>query len=133
MFQSIKQDENTIWSVTSVIWSVTSVKIQFGQLKYIKADIVFDSVDGERTLSQTDFDNHMTYNYAGTVHSYQGRSEDQPMTLFEIDNKYVTRNWLYVAVSRSRHPTQMSIYAGLLPAVKSGYDIKSHKCTDFKK
>ena len=109
-------NKNTIWIVTS-----------------IKDDIVFESVDGERTLSQTDFENHMTYNYAGTVHSYQGRSEDQPMTLFEIDNKYVTKNWLYVAVSRSRHPTQMSIYSGSLAAVKSGYDIKSHKCTDFKK
>ena len=109
-------NKNTIWIVTS-----------------IKDDIVFDSVGGERTLSQTDFENHMTYNYAGTVHSYQGRSEDQPMTLFEIDNKYITKNWLYVAVSRSRHPTQMSIYSGSLAAVKSGYDIKSHKCTDFKK
>jgi hypothetical protein len=55
------------------------------------------------------------------------------MTLFEIDNKYVTKNWLYVAVSRSRHPTQMSVYNGTLPESIHKFDINSHKCADFKK
>jgi hypothetical protein len=109
-------NKNTIWTVT-----------EYGD------EIVFESVDGVRQLSLVEFDKHLTYDYTGTVHSYQGRSEDESMSLFEIDSRYVTKNWLYVAVSRSRHPTQMSIYNGELPESIHKYDIKSHKCADFNK
>jgi hypothetical protein len=85
-------NKNTIWTVTAC-----------------EEEIMFESVDGVRNLSLVEFDKHLTYDYVGTTHRYQGRSEDESMTLFEIDSRYVTKNWLYVAVSRSRHPTQMSI------------------------
>jgi hypothetical protein len=109
-------NKNTIWTVTTC-----------------DDDIVFESVDGVRNLSLVEFDKHLTYDYVGTTHSYQGRSEDDDMTLFEIDNKYVTKHWLYVAVSRSRHPTQMSVFTGTLPETIQKHDISSHKCADFKK
>jgi hypothetical protein len=44
---------------------------------------------------------HFIHAYCFTCHSLQGSSIDKTISIFESDHKYVTRKWLYTAVTRA--------------------------------
>lgn len=52
------------------------------------------------------------YNHAITCHSKQGSSVNDPVTIFNIFSKKVTKNWLLVAVTRNVDLSQTRIYMG---------------------
>ena len=49
------------------------------------------------------------YAYAYTGHKLQGRSFDIPVVIYDADFRYTDRNWLWVAFTRSRDPTQIYV------------------------
>jgi AAA domain len=49
------------------------------------------------------------YAYAYTGHKLQGRSFDIPVRIYDSDFEYADRNWLWVALTRARDPTQVYI------------------------
>jgi hypothetical protein len=58
----------------------------------------------ERTIIHKHFD----YNFAGTCHSYQGLSleplpDNQKTTILHANHAFVSRKWIYVAITRARN------------------------------
>ena len=51
----------------------------------------------------TELVEHFQYNFAGTAHSFQGLSfpSEDIITIFHANHMYVSRKWLYVAITRS--------------------------------
>ena len=47
--------------------------------------------------------NNFSLPYANTGHSQQGRSVDKPVVIFDSTFKHVTKEWLYVALTRNRN------------------------------
>ena len=49
------------------------------------------------------------YAYAYTGHKLQGRSFEVPVVVYDTDFPYADRNWLWVAFTRTRDPTQIFV------------------------
>jgi hypothetical protein len=56
------------------------------------------------------------YPYARTCHSYQGTSEDEPITIFDVTSPMADNDWLYTAITRTTKLENIHIY---LPATCS--------------
>lgn len=52
------------------------------------------------------------YSHAITCHSKQGSSVDTPVTIFNIFSRFVSKNWLLVAVTRNVDFKQTRVYLG---------------------
>jgi hypothetical protein len=50
--------------------------------------------------------------YARTCHSYQGMSEDEPITIFDIHHFMVDIAWIYTAITRTTRLENIHIYLG---------------------
>ncbi len=82
--------------------------------------IINVSADSLRLLdedTQTEFsiprrivDTHFVYGYCSTVHSMQGSSIDGKYVIFEWNHRYVSRKWLYVALSRSTNLNNIYLF-----------------------
>ena len=53
---------------------------------------------------------NFVHNYCRTCHSFQGSSIDEAITVFDHKLTYVTRRWLYTAVTRATHLKQVYFY-----------------------
>ena len=59
-------------------------------------------------IEKTIIHKHFDYNFAGTCHSYQGLSleplpDNQKTTILHANHAYVSRKWIYVAITRARN------------------------------
>jgi hypothetical protein len=59
-------------------------------------------------IDKTKIHKHFDYNFAGTCHSYQGLSleplpDNQKTTILHANHAFVSRNWIYVAITRARN------------------------------
>ncbi|MFM7990157.1 MAG: C-terminal helicase domain-containing protein, partial [Candidatus Fonsibacter sp.] len=50
------------------------------------------------------------HNYCRTCHSFQGSTIDEAITIFDHKIAYVSRKWLYTAVTRATNPQHVYIY-----------------------
>ena len=46
---------------------------------------------------------HFIHNYCNTCHSRQGSTIKKPITIHQYDFHYVSRKWLYTAITRATH------------------------------
>jgi len=51
-------------------------------------------------------------NYARTCNSYQGMSEDQAITIFDINHWFITTEWIYTAITRATSLDNINIFLG---------------------
>ena len=57
---------------------------------------------GEVWLPQHLVRSAFVHNYARTCHSFQGSSVDEGITIFDWGNFFVTRKWIWTAITRAR-------------------------------
>eukprot|EP00760_Papus_ankaliazontas_P014414 PhM_4_TR16079/c7_g4_i6/m.94297 len=50
--------------------------------------------------------------YGSTCHSFQGSSTDDVVTIFDYNCKWITREWLYVAITRATNFDNVYYYVG---------------------
>ena len=74
---------------------------------------------------------------AGTVHSHQGSTIDGPIGIYDADHPFVTWEWLYVAITRTRRLSDVTFF--LRKEKPEDFDsmlvkkIRAHKLEDTKK
>jgi len=76
------------------------------------SDYVISDGDSVYQVSIEMLKTYFKLSYARTCHSYQGMSEDEPMTIFDIDHFMVDVDWIYTAITRSTSLDNISIYMG---------------------
>lgn len=68
------------------------------------------------------------YDFAMTGHASQGETLEGAVTICDWEFQHVSRKWLYVALTRSRSPTNMYAYysrADVLPSISSPVEIQN--------
>lgn len=70
--------------------------------------------------------------YAFTAHSVQGLSFDEPITIFDTNNCYTDRNFVYVALTRARDLNNVYIYEHSEAEVGKLSDCKLEQYFKFK-
>lgn len=55
---------------------------------------------------------HFRLPYTRTCHSYQGLSEEEPITIFDMDAFMVDNKWVYTAITRTTALENLTIYYG---------------------
>ena len=80
-------------------------------------DDVFTLTDWDNTfdVSKEMIKAHFSLPYARTCHSYQGMSEDEALTIFDIQHFMVDNDWVYTAITRATSLSQIYIYTGSYP------------------
>jgi hypothetical protein len=68
--------------------------------------------DEEYIVDKKTVQKYMRLSYSRTCNSYQGLSEDEPITIFDINHFMVTVNWIYTAITRTTDLNNISIYLG---------------------
>ena len=58
------------------------------------------------TLARANVEKWFTFPYASTVHSAQGATYDGPTVICDLFHPRVDKKWLYVAMTRAKHPRQ---------------------------
>jgi hypothetical protein len=56
--------------------------------------------------------NHFLFDYCATCHSLQGLTINEPITIHEWNFKHVNRKWLYTAISRATHLSNIRFFIG---------------------
>lgn len=74
------------------------------------SSIVLTDGTGLVTLPTSVVRDCFRYPYARTCHSYQGLSEDQPITIFDIYSPMADNDWLYTAITRTTKLENICIY-----------------------
>ncbi|MFM7980217.1 MAG: C-terminal helicase domain-containing protein [Candidatus Fonsibacter sp.] len=54
--------------------------------------------------------NNFVHNYCRTCHSFQGNTIDEAITIFDHKFAYVSRKWLYTAVTRATNLKHVYFY-----------------------
>jgi hypothetical protein len=62
--------------------------------------------------------------YARTCHSYQGLSENEALTIFDLDHYMTDNDWVYTAITRTTDLNNIYIYDGKYPYKKDSRDLK---------
>jgi hypothetical protein len=93
--------------------------------------------DGDTgALNEASFTNlnaHFTPNYAHTGHSCQGLTFDGEVTIFGYNNWHCTREWLYVAGTRTRRLCDVHYFRGnVQPHGKTETDLKAYIARKLK-
>ena len=60
-------------------------------------------------------DTYFRLSYARTCHSYQGMSEKEPITIFDINHFMVDIDWIYTAITRATSIENIYIFMGKSP------------------
>ena len=76
-----------------------------------------ESTNTSYTLKLEDLEKHFIHSYCRTCHSYQGSSISDEIAIFDSKFHYVSRKWLYTAVTRATELSKVWFYVG--PAEKS--------------
>jgi hypothetical protein len=86
----------------------------------------FTLADGDDVF-EVDIKNIKSYfslPYAKTCHSYQGISESEAITIFDINHFMVDNDWIYTAITRATDLQNIYIYMGDYPHQESLADLK---------
>ena len=75
--------------------------------KYIIKDI---ATHKEFEFNETDFKHTFDHYYCETGHSCQGRSINEPFTIFDVSSAFVSKRWIWTAISRSRRISDIHIF-----------------------
>jgi len=71
-----------------------------------------ESTNTSYTLKKEDVKAHFIHSYCRTCHSYQGSSINDEITIFDSKFHYVSRKWLYTAVTRATELSKVWFYNG---------------------
>jgi len=98
---------------------------------------LIDDEENKMIMSKETVEEHFKLSYARTCNSYQGMSENEPITIFDIDHFYVDNLWIYTAITRATSLDNISIFLGNLNTDINLNDvvdkmIASHKYNDIK-
>ena len=74
--------------------------------------IVDESTDQAFALPKDLIQKNFVHSYCRTCHSYQGSSIDEAITIYDTDFYFVTRKWVYTAVTRSTDLSKIFFYTG---------------------
>ncbi len=74
--------------------------------------IVDESTDQAFTLTRDLIQTNFILSYCRTCHSFQGSSVDEAITNFDTDFYFVTRKWVYTAVTRATDLSKVFFYVG---------------------
>ena len=110
----------------------------------VKQTVTQTVAGDEATLNFTQVASLFSYVNGGTVHSSQGFSVDAPLVLCDTDCPFITRRWLWTAVTRARQLTKIMVFQpseaekerlGLSEAAWTRYwnnSVRSYKAQDTK-
>jgi len=73
-------------------------------------DITDNSVEFE--LGIPTMRKHFDYAYATTCHSFQGSSTSEKITIYDWKCNFITKEWLWVAITRARDLNNVMFYTG---------------------
>ena len=91
----------------------------------IKTDtFVINDGDTEFEIEKSHIYNHFRLPYSRTCHSYQGLSEDEPITIFDIGEFFVDMDWIYTAITRTTALENINIFTGVIPKIIK-FDLKT--------
>lgn len=68
---------------------------------------------------------HFRLSYARTCHSYQGMSEEEAITIFDVNHFMVDIDWIYTAITRSTAIENIYIFMGKSKHDKEMVDLKN--------
>jgi len=69
-------------------------------------------------------DTYFRLSYARTCHSYQGMSEDEAITIFDINHFMVDIDWIYTAITRATSIENIYIFMGKSPFEMNIFKLK---------
>jgi len=72
--------------------------------------ILDDGLETIIELKAEQVKNGFRFPYARTCHSYQGLTEDQPITIFDINHFMVDKYWIYTAITRTTSIENINIF-----------------------
>jgi hypothetical protein len=107
----------------------------------IKNDIFkLSDGDSEFEINKNFIYKYFKLSYAKTCHSYQGLSENEPITIFDINHFMVDINWIYTAITRCTNLDNITIYLGKTPYEENIVSLRNqinnmiscHKMNDIK-
>lgn len=98
-----------------------------------KTFTIQDVVEGEKiTLPIAMISTNFKLPYGLTCHSVQGLSLDGPMTIFDVNCAYVSREFIWTAITRARSLENVQIFQHCKAEVKSLYESKLKQYLSFK-
>ena len=71
-----------------------------------------ESTNATHTIKKDLVKKHFIHSYCRTCHSYQGSSISEEITIFDSKFHYVSRKWIYTAVTRATELSKVSFYNG---------------------
>ena len=74
--------------------------------------IIDESTDQAFTLPKDLIQKNFIHSYCRTCHSFQGSSVNEAITIFDTDFYFVTRKWVYTAVTRATDLSRVFVYVG---------------------
>ena len=76
--------------------------------------VTLTSIASDETivLSKFQIDKHFIFSYCRTCHSFQGSSIDGEICIFDHDFFFVSRKWIYTAVTRATELKNVFFYGG---------------------
>ena len=74
--------------------------------------IVDESTDQVFNVPKDLIQKNFIHSYCRTCHSYQGSSIDEAITIYDTDFYFVTRKWVYTALTRSTDLSKVFFYTG---------------------
>ena len=93
------------------------------EIKEINDDDIFLISDGESDITLDRKMIQSTYfrlSYARTCWSYQGLTENESITIFDLNSFMVDTDWIYTAITRCTDLNNISIYLGKTPYEENG-------------
>ena len=84
-------------------------------IKALKGEVftLIDESTGQAfTLNKEHIVKNFVHSYCRTCHSFQGSSIDDAITIFDSDFYFVTRKWIYTAVTRATDLSKVFFYTG---------------------
>jgi hypothetical protein len=74
--------------------------------------LIDESTDQAFVLTKDLVQRNFIHSYCRTCHSFQGSSVDDAITIFDTDFYFVTRKWVYTAVTRATDLSKVFFYVG---------------------
>ena len=74
--------------------------------------LIDESTDQAFVLTKDLVQRNFIHSYCRTCHSFQGSSVDEAITIFDTDFYFVTRKWVYTALTRATELSKVFFYVG---------------------
>jgi len=98
----------------SVITKTYNLKVNYTYeiLEISNDNITITDGDEKYIVDKKTIHKHMKLSYARTCNSYQGLSENEPITIFDINHFMVSTQWIYTGITRTTDLSNVYIYLG---------------------